>query len=181
MDDVSGNQAFERLLDEYRGKVFRLACSLLSNQAAAEDATQEIFFKIWKALPDFRGDSSISTWIYAIARNTCRTRRRTAAERRTYSLDEAHAAEIPSHDPPAGVDSDLRAAIGRLPEKYRRVLMLFYLEDRSYQQVALAMALPMGTVKTYLHRAKKELALVLAEQNSRKESALPWPALNSKI
>jgi RNA polymerase sigma-70 factor, ECF subfamily len=61
------------------------------------------------------------------------------------------------------------------------VLVLFYLEDRSYQQVALAMGLPMGTVKTYLHRAKKELALVLAAQNTRKESAIPWPALNSKI
>jgi len=181
MDDVSGNRGFERVLEEYRDKVFRLACSLLADQAAAEDATQEVFLKIWKALPDFRGDSSVSTWIYAIARNTCLTRRRTAADRRTYSLDEAHAAEIPSHDPPAGADCDLRDAIGRLPEKYRRVLTLFYLEDRSYQQVALAMALPMGTVKTYLHRAKKELAQVLAEQNSRKESPLPWPALNSKI
>lgn len=181
MESVSGNQAFDRLLDEYRDKVFRLACSLLADRAAAEDATQEIFLKIWKALPDFRGDSAISTWIYAIARNTCLTRRRMAAERRTYSLDEANAAEIPSHDPPAGADSDLRAAIGRLPEKYRRVLVLFYLEDRSYQQVALATGLPMGTVKTYLHRAKKELAMVLAEQNVRKESALPWPALNSKI
>ena len=96
-------------------------------------------------------------------------------------LDEAHAAEIPAHNPPPAADSDLRAAIGILPEKYRRVLVLFYLEDRSYQQVALAMGLPMGTVKTYLHRAKKELAAVLAEQTSRKESAPPWPALNSKI
>jgi RNA polymerase sigma-70 factor (ECF subfamily) len=180
MDEVSGNHAFERLLDEYRDKVFHLACSLLADEAAAEDAAQEIFLKIWKALPDFRGDSSISTWIYAIARNTCLTRRRTAADRRTWSLDEANAAEIPAPTPPA-TDSDLRAAIGRLPEKYRRVLVLFYLEDRSYQQVALAMSLPMGTVKTYLHRAKKELALLLAEPNTRKESALPWPALNSKI
>jgi RNA polymerase sigma-70 factor, ECF subfamily len=180
MDLVSGHQAFERLLDEYRDKVFRLACSLLSDEAAAEDATQEIFLKIWRALPDFRGESSISTWIYAIARNTCLTRRRFAAEHRTFSLDEADAAEIPAPNPPPD-DSDLRAAIARLPEKYRRVLVLFYLEDRSYQQVALALGVPMGTVKTFLHRAKKELAVLLAEPNRGKESAIPWPALNSKI
>jgi len=181
MDGVSGNQAFERLLDEYRDKVFRLACSLLGDEDAAEDAAQEIFLKVWKALPSFRGESSVSTWIYAIARNTCLTRRRVAADRRTFSLDEANAAEIPSHDPTAASDTDLRAAIGRLPAKYARVLVLFYLEDRSYQQVALALDLPMGTVKTYLHRAKKELALLLAAQTTRKENAIPCPAMNSKI
>jgi len=178
---VSGNHTFERLVDEYRDRVFRLACSLLSDPAAAEDATQEIFLKIWRALPDFRGDSAISTWIYAIARNTCLTRRRTAVNERTCSLDEANAAAFASTDPPPAVESDLRAAIGRLPDKYRRVLVLFYLEDRSYQQVALAMGLPMGTVKTFLHRAKKELAALLAETNLRKETAPVWPALNLKI
>ena len=181
MEPVGANPAFEHIVGEYREKVFRLACSLLSDPAAAEDATQDTFLKIWKALPDFRGDAQISTWIYAIARNTCLTRRRAAALPRTCSLDEAHAAAIPASDlPPAG-DRDLRQAIDRLPEKYRRVLVLFYLEDRSYQQVALAMGLPMGTVKTFLHRAKKELALLLAEPNPRKESAVAWPALNSKI
>jgi RNA polymerase sigma-70 factor, ECF subfamily len=180
MNTVSDNQPFERVLDEYRDRVFRLACSLLCDDASAEDATQEIFLKVWKALPDFRGESSISTWIYAIARNTCLTRRRIAAERRTYSLEETNAAEIPSHDLPA-IDSDLRAAIDRLPAKYKQVVVLFYLEDRSYQQVALALGVPMGTVKTYLHRAKKELALLLAAQNTRKESVISWPALNSKI
>ena len=180
MDLVSGHPEFERLLGEYREKVFRLACSLLSDEAAAEDATQEIFLKIWRALPDFRGESSVSTWIYAIARNTCLTRRRFAAEHRTFSLDEAKASEIPAPNPPPA-DSDLRAAIARLPEKYRRVLVLFYLEDRSYQQVALALGVPMGTVKTFLHRAKKELAVLLAEPNRGKESSISWPALNSKI
>ena len=178
---MSGNPPFERLLDEYRDKVFRLACSLLADQASAEDATQEIFLKIWRALPDFRGESSLSTWIYAIARNTCFTHRRTAAGERTCPLDEANAAAVPTADPPSDGASDLHAALGRLPEKYRRVLVLFYLEDRSYQQVALAMGLPMGTVKTYLHRARKELAQLIAESNSRKESALAWPALNLKI
>jgi len=181
MDSVTGSQAFERLLDEYRDRVFRLACSLLGNEASAEDATQEIFLKIWKALPDFRGQSSVSTWIYAIARNTCLTRRRLESARRTFSLDEARVAEIPSPERAAGSDADLRTQIARLPLKYSSVLALFYLEDRSYQQVALALDLPMGTVKTYLHRAKKELALLLSAPSTPKEEAIPWPAVNSKI
>jgi RNA polymerase sigma-70 factor (ECF subfamily) len=174
-------EAFERLLGEYRDKVFRLACSLLADEAAAEDATQETFLKIWKALPGFRGDSSVSTWIYAIARNTCLTRRRNQAAQSTVSLDTPEAAAIASHEPPPGAAAELRSAIDRLPAKYARVLVLFYLEDRSYQQVALALDLPMGTVKTYLHRAKKELAQLLAQPVTEKEEAPLWPALNSRI
>src|ERR1700683_3153944 len=174
MDTVGDNQPFERVLAEYRDRVFRLACSLLGDEASAEDAAQEIFLKIWKALPDFRGESSVSTWIYAIARNTCLTRRRAAGAHATVPLDESIPAAVP-----AAAHADLRAAIGQLPAKYARVLVLFYLEDRSYQQVALALGLPMGTVKTYLHRAKKELAVVLYEE--RRESAVKWAAANSKI
>jgi RNA polymerase sigma-70 factor (ECF subfamily) len=179
MGGATGSQAFERLLDEYRDKVFRLACSILHDEASAEDATQDIFLRIWKALPGFRRESSLSTWIYAIARNVCLTRRRMASAHRTFTLDEARANEIPAR--PAASDADLRTLIGQLPTRYRDVLMLFYLEDRSYQQVALALDLPMGTVKTNLHRAKKELALLLAAQSAQKEEPLPWPALNSKI
>jgi|SRR5579872_2961874 len=179
MDSVTASPAFERLLEEYRHKVFRLACSLLNDSAAAEDATQDIFLKIWKALPGFRGASSISTWIYAIARNTCLTRRRTAAAERALPLDAADVDGIPARETTSGASADLRAAIGRLPAKYAQVLVLFYLEDRSYQQVALALGLPMGTVKTYLHRAKKELAQELAAPSRQKEGVLPWPALNS--
>jgi RNA polymerase sigma-70 factor (ECF subfamily) len=172
MDGVTGSHTFESLLDEYRDKVFRLACSLLGNEASAEDATQEVFLKIWRALPGFRGQSSVSTWIYAIARNTCLTRRRMEGARRTFSLDEARAAEIPAPQRPAGSDADVRALIDRLPARYRSVLVLFYIEDRSYQQVALALDLPIGTVKTFLHRAKKELALALAADSTRKEEVL---------
>ena len=114
MGDVAGNEALERLVDEYRDKVFRLACSLLDDETTAEDATQEIFGRIWRGLPGFRGQSSISTWIYAIARNTCLTRRRTATAHRTFSLDDARAGEIPAPEP-ARDGSGLRAAIHHLP------------------------------------------------------------------
>jgi RNA polymerase sigma-70 factor, ECF subfamily len=72
----------------------------------------------------------------------------------------------------------MRDLLGRIPEKHRRALMLFYLEDRSYEQVATILGLPMGTVKTYLHRGKKELGALLEAR--RKEEVLPCPAVHSK-
>ena len=66
-------EAFELLLAQYQNKVFRLAYSMLGNREVAEDAAQEIFVRIWRALPGYRGLSSISTWIYSIARNRCLT------------------------------------------------------------------------------------------------------------
>jgi RNA polymerase sigma-70 factor, ECF subfamily len=169
VDVNSRRDTFERLLEQYRDKVFRLAWSILGNQASAEDAAQDVFLKIWTALPGFRGESSVSTWIYAIARNTCLTRRQRESAHPTVELDETIAGPEPASD------ADLRRLIARLPEKYRDVLVLFYLEDRSYEQVAEALDLPIGTVKTNLHRAKKEIAALLP----RKENG-PCLAANTK-
>ncbi len=68
------DEAFTALLDAYEERVLRLAYSVLENRAAAEDAAQEAFVRIWKALPRFRGDSALSTWVYSIARNAALTR-----------------------------------------------------------------------------------------------------------
>ncbi len=67
-------EAFELVLAQYQNKVFRLACSILGNQSVAEETAQEIFVRIWRALPGYRGLASISTWVYAIARNTSSAR-----------------------------------------------------------------------------------------------------------
>jgi RNA polymerase sigma-70 factor (ECF subfamily) len=64
-------EAFELVMTQYQNKVFRLAYSMLGNRELAEDAAQEIFVRIWRALPGYRGLSSVSTWIYSIARNRC--------------------------------------------------------------------------------------------------------------
>jgi len=168
MDGVSGHQAFERLLDEYRDKVFRLACTLLAMKPPPKTPLRRF-------PQDLEGAPELSRRIVALHLDLryrpqyLPQRRRIAADRRTFSLDEANAAEIPSHEPPAASDTDLRAAIGRLPPSTPACCAVLP-RDRSYQQVALALDLPMGTVKTYLHRAKKELALLLAAQTTRKET-----------
>ena len=156
--------SFEALLDAYQEKVFRLAWSMLGSEAAAQDATQEVFLKIWKALPKYRGGGSASSWIYTITRNTCLTELKKNQRRHHVSLAEepveAELDRLTASQPSehaAGRAMDAQVLLAELPEHYRRVVTLFYLEQKSYEEVASMLAIPMGTVKTYLHRAKKEL------------------------
>ena len=88
LDEKRYLEAFELVLSEYQNKVFRLAFSMLGNHALAEDTAQDIFIRIWKALAAYRRQASLSTWIYAIARNACLTARKSAAARSAMSLDD---------------------------------------------------------------------------------------------
>jgi RNA polymerase sigma-70 factor (ECF subfamily) len=153
-------EAFELLLARYQNKVFRLAYSILGNETLAEEAAQDIFVRVWKALPLYNGQASLSTWLYAISRNACLSARRQQAARRESPLEET--AEPQSSD--RVMQIDVPALLARLPDVYRRVLTLFYLEEKSYQEVAQMLDLPMGTVKTHLHRARKEAAALLASR-----------------
>ena len=157
-------EAFERLVARYSQKVFHLAFSMLRDETQAEDMTQDIFVKIWKGLPGYHGGASLSTWIYAIARNTCLTELKKRAARPTVSLQEPGleaaweaSPTFQSAAPEGGLDLDVQHLLNQLPEKYRQVVTLFYLEQKSYEEVGALLALPLGTVKTLLYRAKKEL------------------------
>lgn len=155
--------AFEGLLPLFRDRVFRLACAILRERAAAEDVAQDAFINVWRGLPRYDGRAALGTWIYAITRNTAlmELRRRRAC----VSLDDPEGSEgarisasLVGDDgqPPEahGVDRLLAA----LPESERRVVTLFYLEDRSCEAVAEALGMPVGTVKNHLFRARKRLA-----------------------
>lgn len=180
---MAGVAQFERLVQDYQDRVFRLAYSMLGERAAAEDMAQEIFVKIWKALPGYRGEASLGTWVFAIARNTCLSRRRREAAKRAASLEVAEvraaAESLNAREDRHGGELEMRDLLAHVPEKYRRVLTLFYLEDRSYEQVAETLGLPLGTVKTYLHRGKKELGALLGAR--RKEGGATCPAAHSMI
>src|SRR5690348_12301189 len=148
-------EAFEMLMGQYQDKVLRLAWSMLGDRALAEETAQDIFLRIWKALPRFRRESSLSTWIYRIARNTCLTSLQ--AKPRTLPLGNFAARAGPPPLPPERRTPDVVALVARLPEPYRRVITLFYMEEKSYEEVARQLDLPLGTVKTYLHRARRAL------------------------
>jgi RNA polymerase sigma-70 factor, ECF subfamily len=156
------DEAIAMLLPAFRRKVFGLAYSFLRDREAAEDVTQEVFIKVWRALPGFDGRASVSTWIYAIARNTSLSALRALRPQTSLSDPEVmEAVESINPVPPADVVAE-RAAILRLvdqlPTKQRQVIMLFYMEEQSHEEVATMLAMPVGTVKTLLHRARARLS-----------------------
>ena len=173
------HEAFERLVERYSVKIFHLAYSMVGNETQAEDLAQEVLLRIWKGLPGYHGGASLSTWVYTITRNTCLTELKRRARHPTISMDEpdfAVAADrvpaLQSSDPESGLETDVRQMLGQLPDKYRQVITLFYLEQKSYEEVAALLGVPLGTVKTFLYRAKKELLKI----NSRRAPAA-GPAL----
>lgn len=164
-------QAFDLVLKQYQTKVFHLALSILGNREQAEDASQEIFLRIWRALPSYRGASQLSTWIFSIARNASLTALKRAASKRTVSLEEPGMLAAAEKREPDPRTPDLAALVQQLPEKQRQVVTLFYMEEKSYEEVARQLDLPMGTVKTHLFRARKELALKWQQEKSQKEDS----------
>jgi RNA polymerase sigma-70 factor, ECF subfamily len=155
------DEALERLLDRHEQQVFRMAVMVLRDAGRAEDVTQDIFVKLWRALPDYDGRASVSTWLYTIARNTCLSAARAESYRRTRSLDETPEPAAPGPDREPALDLALTRAIETLPEIQREVITLFYLQERSVRDVAALLDLPEGTVKSHLHRARRTLGALL--------------------
>jgi RNA polymerase sigma-70 factor (ECF subfamily) len=158
-----GREAFEQLVPAYRRRVFGLAYSILRDRAAAEDLAQEVFVKLWQALPRYDGRARLSTWIYAITRNAAVSALR--ARRRSVSMsDAAVLAEVEgiAATPAAELeDAALRRQVDALPEKQRQAITLYYFDERPVDEVAEMMGLPVNTVKTHLHRARASLAAAL--------------------
>ena len=164
-------EEFEHIVRDYQDKIFRLAFSMLGDRAAAEETAQDVLVRVWKGLGAFRGESSLSTWIYTITRNTCLTALSRVGPRQV-SLDEPAPRREAERHASAGwqtaAPADAAALLDRLPAKYRQVVALFHMQEKSYDEVARMLDLPVGTVKTYLFRARKSLAEELARERIRK-------------
>jgi RNA polymerase sigma-70 factor (ECF subfamily) len=148
------DEALEAMLDLYEHKVFRMAAAMLRDAGRAEEVTQDIFLKMWRAFPSYDGRARVSTWLYAIARNSCLTAVRAESYRKTSALEDVAEPAAVSSSP--AVDWDLLLA--RLPDAQRHVITLFYFEERSITEVAAMTGVPEGTVKSQLHRARRALA-----------------------
>ena len=156
--------AFERLLELYEVKVFRMAFLYLKDAGRAEEVAQDIFLKLWKALPAYDGSAAPSTWLYTIARNTCLTAVRSESHRKTSPLGLVNE-PVASRAEAAAVMTriDLKRSLDRLAPMQREVLTLFYLQERSVAEVARMLDLPEGTVKSHLHRARLALGATMKE------------------
>jgi RNA polymerase sigma-70 factor (ECF subfamily) len=162
------NAVLEALMNRYGQKVLNLAYSMVRDRDLAEDLAQVSFVKIWQALPRFDGRATLSTWLYTITRNTCLSELRKRG--RTLSLDslggndeeEGGAENLFADDTDpigaAGAAYDTQQLLATLPENYRQVVTLFYLEDCSVEEVATMLEMPTNTVKSLLHRGRKRLA-----------------------
>ncbi len=158
--------AFARLFERYETLVFRL-CHGLVKGAAADDAAQEAFVRIWRSLHTFDGSAALSTWIYTVVRNACFTLLRGdgVRARRFEPLgedDDVELADAPVEMADERATLTVQQAIDELPQKQRRVLQMFYWQDHSVAEVSDMLAMPEGTVKTLLHRARQRLAVLLA-------------------
>lgn len=154
------SQALEILVDACGKKVFGMGIAMLGNEARAEEATQDVFLKVWRALPLYDGRAAPSTWVYAIARNTFLSALRSEGLRRTVALEDS--AE-PAADETFSRDVELNQMLLRLPEVQRQAIALFYLQERSVEEVALLLDLPEGTVKSHLHRGRRALGDMMKE------------------
>jgi len=159
--------AFRELVDQFKGLVFALTARSVRDRARAEELAQDVFLKVHRGLPYFRGDARLSTWIYRITVNVLSQARPEVA---TASLDEVAPGETeprlkPGTDDRSFADLALKdrldKAIQRLPIRYQVLINGHYLKGLQYDELAAALDLPMGTVKTHLHRAKRQLRHLL--------------------
>lgn len=163
------DQAFGHLIEPHLNRVYRLALRTLGRPQEAEDAVQDALCKAWRALPRFRGEARFSTWLHRIVLHTCLDRARKPV---VFLLEEEALAAAAPHDPEAEwqgleVRHEVEQALSRLSAPYRAVLTLFYLEDLPLRDVAAILSLPVGTVKTHLHRARLALRAELEGTRGR--------------
>jgi RNA polymerase sigma-70 factor (ECF subfamily) len=168
-------------VEKHKQSVHGLCFRLLGAGEEARDAAQEAFVRAYTGIRDFDPRQPFAAWVLRIARNHCidllRRRRPmlALAEGRSEDGPETGVApELPDHFAVSGeqrvqeeeAQRDLERAVAALPPRYREVIALFHIQHRSYAEIAQALGVPMGTVMTWLHRARKELKAQLSEHFS---------------
>jgi RNA polymerase sigma-70 factor (ECF subfamily) len=156
-------RAFEELVATHQHRVFGVALRMLGSAAEAEEAAQEAFLRAHRSLPEFRGEAKLSTWLYAIVSRLCLNRlamgdRRVVRHGEEILLRVADPHEGPDTGAERGeMEAALHRAIAELDEDRRVVVILRDLEGLSYEEIASALGIELGTVRSRLHRARMDL------------------------
>ncbi len=174
---MPGPEIFAELVERHKGAVFRTLARLLGRNEDLEDLAQEVFLRLFRGFSHFRGEAKVSTWLYRIIVNVANDElRRRGPWRQAVSIDDPEAGwedrlPHPAPDPDELLDRNrflesLRAAMGELNLRERAILALYYQEGKTYEETAAILELPMGTVKTQLHRARERLKTIVRERLS---------------
>ncbi len=169
-------RAYDALMEMYHDAVFNIVYRMVHNRQEAEDLTQETFIKAYNSINSFNEEYAFSTWLFKIATNHCIDffRKR---KLQTYSMDQPmqykedeirhqYADNAPTVDREMVADEKsqiIKQAINRLPEKYRMAIILRHHEEKSYEEIAQILNLPLGTVKARIFRAREMLKKILKD------------------
>jgi RNA polymerase sigma-70 factor, ECF subfamily len=181
-------QAFNKLVKAYEGRIFGLMLRMIGSRAEAEDLAQEVFVQVFKAIGSFRGESKLSTWIYRIAINLCKNRSKYLRVRHAGNEEELDSvneqvgpttayrptvADVARPDDMVEgkeVEHIVRRAIFELDPSFRECLVLRDIEDLSYDEIGAITGLPEGTVKSRIHRARGQLKEIVERDLGEKLS-----------
>lgn len=174
-------QAFRSLVEMFQSRVMRVVVAVLKcNRATAEDLSQEVFLRVYKGLPGFDGQVRFKTWLHTITMNVAvseyRRRRARKRAKSTLSLDEPVVGSDDLYFTPAGREGDpldhadraeflarVRSCVQDLPDEYREAVVLRDMESLSYDEIAAALGLMPGTVRSRIHRGRQLLNQMLKE------------------
>jgi RNA polymerase sigma-70 factor (ECF subfamily) len=167
------SEAFVELMRRHERRVYNVAFRMLGRQEDARDVTQDAFLSCYRHLASFRGDSAFSTWIHRITMNACYDLLRKRPP--MLSLDDELGPEpppSPDHADQAAAATDVQRALMEVPPDFRVVLILHEVQDVPVEDIARALELPIGTVKSRLHRGRAALGRALA----REPEGVPGPS-----
>jgi RNA polymerase sigma-70 factor (ECF subfamily) len=164
------HRAFEALVLKYQDRIYRVVQRMVGGSDAVDDLAQEVFIRAYRSLGDFKGESSLYTWLYKIALNLCRNHYRTRGRRPAHEeLDEADGAGLEAG---GGSPEDevfrrefweqLRQGLDALPPEQREAVVFCDLEGMSYEEMAEVMGVPIGTVRSRIFRGRRALQERLA-------------------
>jgi RNA polymerase sigma-70 factor, ECF subfamily len=161
--------AFATLVDRHGLYVYNLALRVLRRPEEAQEVAQEAFIRAWRGLPSFQRSAQFHTWLYRIVVNLCYNRLPQLQRELTRLVPDAAAQQLtdPQQQVEAGflsteLQTVLHQAIEELPQPYRLLITLRYLQELSYNEIVEVTGLPLGTVKTGIHRARAPLRSALA-------------------
>jgi RNA polymerase sigma-70 factor (ECF subfamily) len=174
---VGGDKAaFGALVSRHEQRVYNVALRMLGRPDDARDAAQDAFLSAMRSLPNFRGEAAFSTWLHRVTINACYDilrkgkRVQLAADPNGEDRRREEGPPAPDHADTTATAIDVQRALVRVPEEFRAVLVLHDVQDLSYEQVGEALGIPVGTVKSRLHRARVSLAGFLGESGTTRQA-----------